>query len=60
MMMGNQKVSSIAGWDGAAYKLDAWAVYCTVFLGDDGVHPTTYDMFLLLKETSGVILRLKA
>ena len=58
--MGNQKVVPIAGWDEAASQIEAWAVFCTVFLGDDRVHPDTYDMFLLLEETTGVSLRLRA
>ena len=41
-------------------KLEAWAVFCKLFLGDDRVHPTTYEMFLLLEETSGVSPRLRA
>ena len=35
-LMGNQKVAPIAGWDEAASQLEDWAVFCTVFLGDDG------------------------
>ena len=35
-------------------------MFCTVFLGDDGVNPATYDMFLLLEETSRVSPRLWA
>ena len=35
-------------------------MFCTLFMGDDGVQPATYDIFLLLEETSGVILRLQA
>ena len=35
-------------------------VFCTVLLGDDGAHPTTYKMFLLLEETSGVSPRIRA
>ena len=31
-----------------------------MFLGDDGVHPDTYEIFLLLEETSRVSLRLRA
>ena len=59
LLMGNQKVAPIAGWDKAASQLEAWAVLCTVFLGDDGVHPATYEMFLLLEETSRVSPRLQ-
>ena len=33
---------------------------CTLFLGDDGVHPATYEMFLLLYKTSGVSMQLWA
>ena len=29
-------------------------------MGVDGVNPATYEMFLLLEETSGLILRLQA
>ena len=49
--MGKQKVAPIAGWDEVVSHLEAWAMFCTLFLGDDGVHPTTYKMFLLLEET---------
>ena len=42
------------------YQLEAWGVFCTLFLGDDMVHPTTYEIFLLLEETSVVSLRLRA
>ena len=35
-------------------------MFCTLFLGDDGVQPATYDIFLLLEETSGVSPRLQA
>ena len=58
--MGKQKVAPIAGWDEVESQLEAWAMFCTLFLGDNGVHPTTYEMFLLLEETSGVIPRLRA
>ena len=34
-------------------------MFCTVFLGNDGVHPATYDMLLLLEETSRVSPRLR-
>ena len=48
LMMRNQKVAPIAGWDKAASQLEAWAMFCTVFLGDDEVHPATYKIFFLL------------
>ena len=60
LLMGNQKVAPIAGWDEAASQLEAWDVFCMFSLGDDGVHPATYEMFLLLEETSGVSPRLRA
>ena len=34
-------------------------MFFTFFLGDYGVHPTTYDKYLLLEETSGVRPRLR-
>ena len=60
LLMGKKKLSPITGWDEASSQLEAWAVFCTVFLVDDGVHRITYKMFLLLEETSGVRPRLKA
>ena len=57
--MGNQKVASITGWDKTLSQMEAWSVFCTVFLRDDGVHPATYEIFLLLEETAGVIPRLR-
>ena len=34
-------------------------MFCTLFLLDNGVHPITYKMLLLLEETSGVSPRLR-
>ena len=48
MLMGKQKVAPIAGWDEAASQIEAWALFCTIFLGDDGGLPATCEMFLLL------------
>ena len=59
-LMVNQMVVPVAGQDMAVSQLKAWAIFCAVFLGDDIVHPTTYKMFLLLEETSGVSPRLRA
>ena len=48
LLMGKQKVAPIAGWDKASSQLEAWDVFCMVFLGDDGVHLAKHEMFLLL------------
>ena len=32
LLMGMQKVAPIAGWDETPFQLEAWAVFCTVFL----------------------------
>ena len=42
LLMGKQKVSPIAGWDEVESQLEAWAMFCTLFLGDNGVHPAPY------------------
>ena len=60
LLMEKQKVVTVAGWYKAASQLENWAVFFMVFLGDDGVQPATYKMLLLLEDTSGVILRLRA
>ena len=59
LLMGKQKVAPITSWDEAESQLVAWAVCCTLFLGYDGVHPTTYKIFLLLEVTYGASLRLR-
>ena len=58
--MGKQKVATIVCWDEAEFQLEDWALFCPLFLGDNGVHPATYNMFLLLEETSMVSSRLQA
>ena len=58
--MGKQKVDPIARWDEASSQREDWAVLYKVFLGDDGAHPETYEMFLLMEETSRVSPRLRA
>ena len=60
LFMGKQKVAPIAGWDEASSQLEAWALFCTVFLGYEGTHSATYEMLLLLEETSGFSPRLRA
>ena len=60
LLMEKQKFTPIAGWGKASSQLEAWAIFCTLFLGDDDAHPATYEIFLLMEETSGVSLRLRA
>ena len=54
LLMGKQKVTPIVGWDKVASQMEALAVFFMVFIGDKSKHPATYDMFLLIEETSGV------
>ena len=60
LVMGKQRVAPISGWDKEESQLEAWAVFFTLFLEDDEVHPTTYNMFLLLQEKPGVRPRMRA
>ena len=39
ILTGKEKVASIVIWDKASSQLEAWAVFCTVFLVYDGLHP---------------------
>ena len=50
LRMGKQKVAPITGWDEASPQLETWAVFCTVFLGNDGAHPSTYKFFSCWKK----------
>ena len=60
LIMGKQKVAPIAGWDESDYQLEAWDVFCTLFLEVNGFNTATYDMLLLLEEKFEVISRLHA
>ena len=59
LLMVNQKVAPIVGWEKAASQLEVWPVFCTVFLEYDRAHPAIYKMFLLLEDSSGVRQRLR-
>ena len=56
LLIVNKKVTPITGWEKLAFKLEAWTVLCKVFLGNKIKYPATYEMFLLIEETSGVIM----
>ena len=45
LILGKQKVAPIASWDEVVSQLEAWAMFYTFFLGDNGFHPATYDIF---------------
>ena len=60
LLMGEQKVAPIAEWDEAESQIEAWAVFCTLFLGDNKVNPAAYKMLILLEDTYGVIPRMRA
>ena len=60
LLMGKRNAAPIAVWDKAVSQLEDWDFFCTVFLRDDGVHPDTYKMLLLLEETSGIRPTLRA
>ena len=60
LLMGEQKVAPIAEWDEAESQIESWAVFCTLFLGDNKVNPATYKMLILLENTSGVRPRMRA
>ena len=58
--MGEQKVAPIAEWDEAESQIEAWAVFCTLFLEDNKVNPAAYKMLILLEDTSGIRPRMRA
>ena len=60
LLMGKQKFAPITGWDKAASQLEAWDVFCMVFLSDKAKHPANFEMFLLNEKTSRISLRLRA
>ena len=59
LLVGKQKVVPIVSWEEATSQLEAWAVFCMVFLGDKSKHPATYEMLFLIEETSVVSLRMR-
>ena len=48
LKMGKQEVVPVVGWDKLASQLEAWALFCAVFLGDKSLHPANFKMFLLI------------
>ena len=58
--MGEQKVAPIAEWDEAESQIEAWAVFFTLFLGDNKVNPAAYKMLIILEDTSVVRPRMQA
>ena len=60
LLVEKQKVYPIAGCNKSAPQLEAWAVFCTVFFGNEAKHPTTYEMFPLIEEIPSVGLQLQA
>ena len=59
LLVGKQKVVPIVSWEEATSQLEAWAVFCMVFLGDKSKHPATYEMLFLIEEISVVSLRMQ-
>ena len=56
--MVKQKVVPITGWEAVAKQMEPWGVVCDVFLGNNSVHPGTYKVLGLLKDTTGVGARI--
>ena len=47
-------------WEAAKKKLEAWGVFCHVFLGDTALQPATYEICRLMYETAYVRAILRA
>ena len=60
LLAGRQKFSLVSGWDKAASQMKAWAAFCRVFLGEDGRHTATFEMFYQVQEIMSVRLCLCA
>ena len=60
--MGKQKIYPVTSWDAAAKQIEAWTVFCAIFLGDLYHHTSTLEMGLVIKETKVFIycLRIKS
>ena len=59
LLLTNQKVKPVTSWEAMEKKLEAWGVFCCDFLGDTSVHPATYEVCSLLKETAYVKAQLR-
>ena len=52
-MLGRQKVVPITSCDSALKKIEAWTVFCTVFLGDSSIYQATQELEDLVGNTEG-------
>ena len=44
LLLAKHRVELVTSWEAALKKLEAWGVFCLIFLGDAAVHPTTYEV----------------
>ena len=54
LLLGKQRVEPVTSWEAAEKQIEAWGVFCHVFLGDTVVHPATYEVYTLVEETTHV------
>ena len=60
LLLVKHKVDPVRIWEDADKKLEVWGVFCHIFLGDVAVHPATYKVCTLVKDTAHVSARLRA
>ena len=54
LLLTKQRIEPLTIWEAAENQLEAWGVFCHVFLGDTVVHPATYEVYTLVEETTHV------
>ena len=60
LLLAKQRVKPVTSWEAAEKQLEAWGVFCHVFLGDTAFHPATYKVCTLVEETAYAGVRLRA
>ena len=59
LMLAKQQVEPVTIWEAAEKHLEAWGFFFRVFLGNAAVHPATYKVCTLVKETAYVGVRFR-
>ena len=48
LLLAKQLVDRVTSWEASEKQLEAWGVFCHVFMGDAAVHPAKYEICTLV------------
>ena len=54
LFLEKQKMEPVKSWESESKNIEDWGMFCHVFLGDTTIHPVTYEVYSLPKDTNYV------